>query len=640
MMPQGADAGPESSGGGPVEESGQTYPPGQSRVQDESNYTDGSGPLFSMYTERTGEEDRKMTENWKADADGILVFTGLFSAAVASLAAVSVQGLQPSSQDASAFYLANIYQLLADANGSHVSIPPTLSNPFPFSPPSHAVWVNSLWFLSLAMSLTCALLATLLQQWARRFIRTTQSRHSPHTQARIRAFFAEGVERLHLPLAVEALPTLLHISLFVFFVGLLIFLFNINHTVFSVVAWWIGLCIAGYACITLMPMFRHDSPYYAPPSSSAWFIVTSTLFVLFRIFQWLTVFRWLNGAITARFERLKDQYHQWFSQGMEKTTEKSALNLPSDIDCRALMWTFDRLEEDHELERFFRGIPGLFSSRVIKDLGDAFIKPNEKKLLRALIGFMDRTSSSNLVKKAAKQDRAIVCVKAMDAASFPINREIFDHLLSQEWGALLDSVEFGLFMRKKVYPDDPLASHYSQMAVSMVIARAREYDVRWFELASGQLNVSRSVLRNYLAHGDSVLLANLVHTMRHIFETYQGQDAWHRRADSRSETLESASHLNVQDTLPELQHGFCALWNEITAMAQNRRASRMQQVGVNILRNVRNVYITLHQGPDAAPTAFSASTDVSDPILGQPSSYPLCNIATHRPVPPDSTSAL
>ncbi|KAI9432494.1 hypothetical protein H4582DRAFT_1795543, partial [Lactarius indigo] len=212
------------------------------------------------------EEDKKMAESWKADADGILVFTGLFSAAVAALVAVSIQDLRPNSQDTSAFYLQNIYQLLADPNRSNVSIPPALANPPPFSPPIYAIWVNSLWFLSLAISLSCGLLATLLQQWARRYIKITQTRYSPHKRARIRAFFAEGVEKLHLPWAVEALPTLLHLSLFIFFAGLLIFLFNVHYTVFCTVIWWIGFCTAMYGCITLMPIFRHDSPYYAPLS--------------------------------------------------------------------------------------------------------------------------------------------------------------------------------------------------------------------------------------------------------------------------------------------------------------------------------------------------------------------------------------
>src|SRR6267378_480534 len=185
--------------------------------------------------------------------------TGIFSTAIAVLVSVSVQDLKPSSQDISAFYLANIYQILANSNGSQVVIPPTLPNPsIPFSPPTSAVWVNSLWFLSLVISLTCALLATLLQQWARRYMKATQTRYSPHKRARIRAFFAEGVEKLHLPWTVEALPALLHLSLFLFFAGLAVFLFNINHTVFNVTISWIGFCTSMYMCITFMPMFRHD----------------------------------------------------------------------------------------------------------------------------------------------------------------------------------------------------------------------------------------------------------------------------------------------------------------------------------------------------------------------------------------------
>jgi hypothetical protein len=41
------------------------------------------------------------------------------------------------------------------------------------------------------------------------------------------------------------------------------------------------------------------------------------------------------------------------SQGMQKTAEHTALNSSSEIDTHAFMWTFDVLDEDHELERFF-----------------------------------------------------------------------------------------------------------------------------------------------------------------------------------------------------------------------------------------------------------------------------------------------
>ena len=53
------------------------YPPQSAQNQPShglSNFVDGSGPIFSMYMEMATEEDKKMAENWKADADGILIF--------------------------------------------------------------------------------------------------------------------------------------------------------------------------------------------------------------------------------------------------------------------------------------------------------------------------------------------------------------------------------------------------------------------------------------------------------------------------------------------------------------------------------------------------------------------------------------
>ena len=53
-------------------------------VQEVSGFADGSGPLFSMYLKLAGEEDKKMTDNWKGDADGILIFVSRHSTCPAS----------------------------------------------------------------------------------------------------------------------------------------------------------------------------------------------------------------------------------------------------------------------------------------------------------------------------------------------------------------------------------------------------------------------------------------------------------------------------------------------------------------------------------------------------------------------------
>ena len=45
--------------------------------QNTPDFVDGSGPIFSMYLEVATEEDKKLAENWKADAEGILIFVRL-----------------------------------------------------------------------------------------------------------------------------------------------------------------------------------------------------------------------------------------------------------------------------------------------------------------------------------------------------------------------------------------------------------------------------------------------------------------------------------------------------------------------------------------------------------------------------------
>ena len=57
------------------------YPPLSALTQETQgghNFIDGSGPIFSMYSEMASEEDTKMAESWKADADRVFLFVSVF----------------------------------------------------------------------------------------------------------------------------------------------------------------------------------------------------------------------------------------------------------------------------------------------------------------------------------------------------------------------------------------------------------------------------------------------------------------------------------------------------------------------------------------------------------------------------------
>jgi hypothetical protein len=535
---------------------------------------------------------------------------------------VSIQDIRPNSQDTSNFYLANIYQAIADPNRPNISLP---SSPPPFSPPNYAVWVNSLWFLSLVISLTCALLATLLQQWARRYLRFTQPRYSPHKRARIRAFFFEGVEKFLLPWVVEALPTMLHVSLFLFFSGLVVFLCNVSLTIFKLVLAWVGVCTAVYGCVTVMPLFRHDSPYYTPLTSLVWPVVIGIPFVTFRILRLLTGFLHID-MISLRFRYFAASYRKLLLQGMQKTAEETAMKSPSEIDTRAFMGTFDGLDEDHELEHFFAGLPGFRSSKVVQDPLPNLTRVETKRLFSALIGLLDRTFSSELLPESVKNRRAIICAKAVNPAEIPhaytsiLNRVAFEPQYGQ-----VQSAEIVHIVRGWDNGKDKETPLYRRAIISCLIARAQRRDDRWFAIASDEMGISESDLRCYAAHGDSLSLAILIHVTRLQFSYF-----WTASAGFYfRHVLEAASKINVQDASPELRREFCALWNQIVLKAQNNNDRSVISIPARILMRIRNVYIALHQGTDSAPTRFSASTGDGDDILYGPASYPVCKVASH-----------
>ncbi|KAH9066753.1 hypothetical protein EDB87DRAFT_1531087, partial [Lactarius vividus] len=117
--------------------------------------------------------DLGLVESWERDADSAVVVNGLFSVMVAILLTRSYDGLKLSSQDASAFYLSQIYQLSASLNGTSTPLPFEVPAPSTFSPDPSSVRASALWSLSLVINLAGTVIATLLRQWARRYLRLT-----------------------------------------------------------------------------------------------------------------------------------------------------------------------------------------------------------------------------------------------------------------------------------------------------------------------------------------------------------------------------------------------------------------------------------------------------------------------------------
>ncbi len=543
--------------------------------------------------------------------------SGLFSAALAALVTLSIQDLIPNPQDASAFYLKNIYQILANQSVSNVLISSTVASPPPFSPPPFAVCLNSLWFLSLVVSLTSALLATSVQQWARRYLKVTRLRYSLHERARIRAFFHRGVERWHLSWAAHVVSILQHLSLFLFFAGILLWLWNTNQTVFNAVLWSVVLFTVAYVFITVLPIFRPESPYYTGLSSLVWLLCSRVLYYYFKVLY----------KISGRFRGSMKYYRKRLSVGVDNLAELAATSEWSPTaDPYILRSTFYALGEDKEMDQFLESILGLFNSRLVnipQGIPHDDVLP-VGALVDALSGFLDRTFSSYSVCKSVKTRRFVICLDATAATSSDAVRDFLHRVLTMLWHGVLQSIEIGQYLGKVGKHPDPEIGLYAQCLVAGVIACAQERDGRWSALAMDQLCISGDHLRHYIAHGDSVLLANLIHITRMILRSFRTD---HDTAYISSRSFPSITQFDIRHTLPELQHDFCALWNEVVQAA---RDTSPHSIPICILRHIRHLYTALHQDTLAAPTSFSASTPDHDDALSHGSSYPQCNVEDHH----------
>ncbi|KAH9987817.1 hypothetical protein BJV77DRAFT_1161235 [Russula vinacea] len=552
-------------------------------LQGESNFGDSSAPFFSLYSKIAEDEDNKMVERWQKDADGILIFTGLFSAAVAALLALTVPDLRPNSQDTSAFYLGNIYGVLADPNYE---------------------------------SQLCTLGDIVSSMGASVYPSYSAARCSPEKRARMREFFANGVDKMHVPWAVEGLPTLLHLSLFLFFGGLGIFLFNVDQEVFTFVSIQHPAISSNLVLCTRIP---HVTIHLLTATVSliiAYILVPVYLLaiLIFRVLFFFFTTNQLANQIQSyweRFWRYSNQiakyllywmweterpWSSWLLMGLEKKVEETASKRPTKLDARIFGWTISALGDDDSLETFFETIPGLFNSNLVKNIEGDITWTHLKTFWGALDGFMRRTLSSNSVTESVKSRRVLICRDIIGVIPCP-DISIHDDLRSHFDQGPVSIARLQSMTQWFTHKDHNIAD-YARVEVARSLASLQERDDAWIAFASDMCGLAADDLRDDIAHG--------------------GDNA-----------CRGSYRIRHTSYLPRLQNDFCKLWNEFAEEAKVQ--GYPGNIPVSILRLIRHLYIALHQGTDSAPTIFSSSTDDSDNILRLPLSYPSCNIANHHP---------
>ncbi|KAJ7478628.1 hypothetical protein B0H11DRAFT_2028071 [Mycena galericulata] len=355
--------------------------------------------LWSVYIAEAEKYDKAIVESWRGDMDGMLIFAGLFSASLTAFIIESYKTLTPDSGDTTAALLAQISkQLAASASGETFQVP----TPAVFVIPKTSVVCNTLWFISLGLSLSCALIATLVEQWAREFVQRAEMRPSPVIRARIFSYLYYGLKRFNMHVVVDLVPLLLHMSLILFFVGLVAFLLPINYTLVAVVAALLGIVVAIYCSLTVLPLIYFDCPYRTPLSAVLWRMRQLSLLVV----------------AVLRHDRSQAKTLQSFKNGtMVDSMIHRATSPAAERDRRALCWTVKSLTDDTELEPFLAGIPdALWGSNRRNYRHDhlitALLDDPEVRLGDRIVDLMRRSDSGLLPPEVAFRHK-VSCLKAL-----------------------------------------------------------------------------------------------------------------------------------------------------------------------------------------------------------------------------------
>jgi len=218
-------------------------------------------------------------------------------------------------------------------------------SPPEFTPSPHIIAVNALFYASLGIMLLAAFIAMLIKSWVREFDRGLSRMSIPEQRAKTREFRNQGMLFWKLPEMVALLPFFIQISLLLFSIGLVIFLFNVNPHSCGIMTAILGIDVLFYALTTSIAIISTSSPFRSPLSRSLGALyqrIHGSLYPTLEVFFSTK----MDTAPRTRFQTWRRQM-QTFLRGSRPYPEKEFVKLISDapedttqlrISTAALEW--------------------------------------------------------------------------------------------------------------------------------------------------------------------------------------------------------------------------------------------------------------------------------------------------------------
>ncbi|KAJ7477377.1 hypothetical protein FB451DRAFT_1033026, partial [Mycena latifolia] len=202
--------------------------------------------VWQEYTKAADAYDEQLLQQWNQNLDNMLIVVRnlclspiqatLFSAVVAAFVIDTYHNLGPTTQDLTNNLLLDVVQALKNPQ---LNISQPTVEPAEFSPSADNIWVNGLWFTSLACSLGDAAIAMLIKQWLNAYSAGLPASHQLHSRMRQHRFNA--LIRWKTPQIISFLPFALSVCVMLFLTGLSILLFSLNNIIAITTTTCIGI---------------------------------------------------------------------------------------------------------------------------------------------------------------------------------------------------------------------------------------------------------------------------------------------------------------------------------------------------------------------------------------------------------------
>ncbi|KAH7096499.1 hypothetical protein BKA62DRAFT_775110 [Auriculariales sp. MPI-PUGE-AT-0066] len=224
------------------------YPPDKYGEELKSN-----ARVFKVYRDVVVDQDNLLLHGWHETLNVILIFAGLFSAI---LTGFSSKQLRPDNSEITAKAVLAILARFEGVNGTNAASIST-----PFVPPPGAIAVNRAWFASLSLALTVSLVAILAKQWLLEYTSTMRSSTGDaRGWAWRHVMLRDGLSKWGINALISWLAVFLHISLFLFFGGLAVFVRGLDAGVYVFMVILTTSTVVLYCASFIAPLIWPECP--------------------------------------------------------------------------------------------------------------------------------------------------------------------------------------------------------------------------------------------------------------------------------------------------------------------------------------------------------------------------------------------